>query len=292
MNVRSDDPGESSAARWTVVPPARDEAEARERHDANRASWNEAAAWYTAKNDDRIAELRDGKSNLHPIEREMLGDVRAWCDVAIHLQCASGRDTLSLWLEGAKRVVGIDISEVHIENARRTSDALGAPAEWYRCDVLDAPHRLDGTADLVYTGRGAINWIHDIRAWAGVVARLLKPGGVVSVFDNHPVIYFFDPEASELRLIATDYFDYNDTSQGWAEGYIGNDLGVPLSEQAPKYERVWAPSAVFNALTSVGLIVERFGEHPDDYFPAFPHVPPEQSATIPHTFSMLARKPR
>jgi len=48
-----------------------------------------------------------GGSNLHPIERANLGDLRPWCRAAIHLQCASGRDTLSLWNEGAGRVVGV-----------------------------------------------------------------------------------------------------------------------------------------------------------------------------------------
>lgn len=286
-----DEEERSVTARWTVIPPARDEREARERHEANRTSWNEAAGWYAAKNEERIAELRAGRSNLHPVEREMLGDLRAWCDTAIHLQCASGRDTLSLWIEGAKRVVGIDISDLHIENARRTGEALGAPATWYRCDVLDAPHSLDATADLVYTGRGAINWIHDIDAWAGVVARLLKPGGVVSVFDNHPVIYFFDPDAADWRLLTVDYFAYNDTSQGWGAGYIGDELGIPVEQQAAKFERVWAPSAVFEALAGAGLSVERFGEHPDEYFTAFPNIPVEERLKIPHTFSILARKP-
>jgi SAM-dependent methyltransferase len=162
---------------------AKDAQEVRERHEANRLAWNEGAAYYTAGLEDTLAFLRNGGSNLHPIERTSLGDLRAWCTTAIHLQCASGRDTLSLWNEGVERVIGIDISDVHIANARRLSQALRAPATWYRCDLLETPHALDGCADLVYTGRGALCWLHDLDRWAAVIFRLLKAGGILHLFE-------------------------------------------------------------------------------------------------------------
>ena len=65
--------------------------------------------------------------------------------------------------------MGIDISEVMIEVARRKSEALAAPAAWHCCDILETPAELDGTADLVYTGRGALLWMMDLPAWARVV---------------------------------------------------------------------------------------------------------------------------
>jgi SAM-dependent methyltransferase len=287
-----DETHEAQGWRWTPIPPAQDEAEVRRRHEANRAAWNEGAQHYTAGNEERIAALRAGQSTLHPVERAMLGDLRTWCETAVHLQCASGQDTLSLWLEGAKRVIGVDISDTHIENARLTSEALAAPAEWYRCDILDTPHELDGTADLVFTGRGAIDWIHDIQAWARVCARLLRPDGVVSVFDNHPVVYFFDPDAEDWRLLVVDYFGYAESSRGWGANYIGETLKTPTEQQAEKFERAWIPSEVFGAFVAAGLTVEHFGEHPDDYHEAFPNIPKEQRKQVPHTFSMLARKPR
>ena len=33
-------------------------------------------------------------------------------------------------------------------------------------------------------------------------------------------------------------------------------------------------------------------EHPDEHFEMFPRVPAEERQRIPHTFSMVARKPR
>ena len=270
--------------------PATTSEEVRARHEANRAAWNEGAARYTAEIEETIAFLAAGGSNLHPVERTNLGDLAAWCRMAIHLQCASGRDTLSLWNEGVPQVVGVDISDVHIANARRISEALRAPAIWYRCDILDTPHELDGTADLVYTGRGALGWLHDLDGWATVIARLLKPGGIVSVFDDHPVTWLFEPETETLVATGYDYFAHSDSSQGWPSTYIGA-LDVPVAEQARKYERLWPLSAVFGALRGAGLVVEHFGEHREEYWDSFPKLKSELKTCIPMTFSMIARRP-
>jgi SAM-dependent methyltransferase len=264
-------------------------------HQANRAGWNEGAQSYTADISDTVAFIAEGKSNLHPVERSNLGDLRTWCRTAIHLQCASGRDTLSLLNEGVSRVVGVDISDVHIENARRTTAALremGRPveAEWLRCDVLDIPHTLDDTADLVYTGRGALCWLHDLEAYAKVVARLLKPGGVYHVFDDHPLLNLveFEPEVYTFRPVS--YFGHVERSVGWPSTYIGDSLGIPVEKQSAKYEHSWNLAEIFHAVSRAGLKVEILGEHPDPYWDVLPNLKPELRGLFPLTFSLLARK--
>ena len=274
---------------YLLEPIARDAHEVRARHEDNRIAWNQGATRYAAELDETIAFIRGGGSNLHPIERANLGDLRRWCRVAIHLQCASGRDTLSLWNEGVERVIGVDISEVHIANARRLNEAVGAPAAWYCCDVLDTPHELDGVADLVYTGRGALCWLHDLNGWAAVVYRLLKPGGVLHVFDDHPVAWLFDPNAEMLVASGTNYFEHAEWNRGWPNSYLG-DLGKPVEQHAIKHERLWPLAAIFTALRGAGLAVELFGEYPDNFWDSFPGLRAEFRGRIPMTFAMLARR--
>ena len=271
-------------------PFAHDAPEIRARHESNRKSWNEGAQHgYTPRNDLTIEFLRSGQSSLHPVERTYLAGYLRSCDLAIHLQCASGQDTLSLLNEGARRVVGVDISDVHIENARKISSALNAPAAWYRCDLLDTPAELDGSADIVYTGRGAVNWIQDLDAWARVVARLLKPGGVVSLFEGHPFTWLFEMEAADYEYSGLNYFTHCESASGWPDTYIG-DIGIPVGQQSRKYECLWPLSSVFQALTRAGLVIVHFGEHPEAYWNEFPNLKPELIGRIPNTFSMLAKK--
>ena len=280
---------DTASGAYGAEPIARDAEEARARHEDNRRAWNEGAARYTSELEETIGFIRGGGSNLHPIERANLGDLRQWCRVAIHLQCASGRDTLSLWNEGVARVIGVDISDVHIANARRLSEAVGAPATWYRCDILDTPHELDGTADLVYTGRGALCWLHDLDGWAAVIYRLLKPGGVMHVLDGHPVNWLFDQDAKTPIATGTSYFEHAEWNRGWPDSYIG-DLGRPIEQHTAKHERLWPLSAIFTALRRAGLTIELFGEYPDDYWDSFPNLQPEFRGRLPMTFAMLARR--
>lgn len=279
---------------WWEEEAATSREEVRRRHADNRASWEVAAATSTRDSGRCITDLRAGRSNLHPIERRVLsrhrGRLRDWCRTAIHLQCASGYDTLSLWLEGAQRVVGVDFSETHIRNARSIGRALGAPATWYACDVLDTPHRLDANADLVYTGRGAIGWLHDLDAWAAVVHRLLVPGGCLSLFDDHPCSHLFDADADELAYSGVDYFRGSSAGYGFSDSFVAQ-LGVDPEELPINHDRLWTFAELFGALTRAGLQLLHLGEHPEPYWDAFPNLPPDQLRRIPQTFSLLARRP-
>lgn len=271
------------------VSPAKDAAEVKQRHAANREAWNEAAVKYTEELEQSIEFIKSGKSSLHSIEKANLGELAEWCRTAIHLQCASGEDTLSLLNEGVERVVGVDISDVHIENARLLTAETGSNASWYRCDILDAPEELNNSADLVYTGRGALCWIHDLDRWAEVISRLLKPGGVMHLFDDHPLIWLLDETVHELKFSNIDYFKGSITCKGWSDEYIG-DLGKPVAEMAVKHERLWSISSVVQALINAGLSIEFLGEHAEGYWNVFPMLNEAQKGMIPLTFSVKARK--
>src|SRR3954452_10914174 len=131
-------------------------ADVRRMHDANRLAWDEAAERYEDWFDEAVALIRSGGTNLFGVETELIGDLRGRCRRAIHLQCAGGRDTLSLWNHGADEVVGVDFSPRMLDLAAKLTAATGAPARWILADVLDTPAEFDGTADLVYTGRGSL----------------------------------------------------------------------------------------------------------------------------------------
>ena len=113
----------------------------RSMHAANRAAWDEAAERYEGWFDEAVALIRSGGTNLFGVETQLIGDLHGRCRRAIHLQCAGGRDTLSLWNQGADEVVGVDFSPKMLELAQRLTEATGAPARWILADVLDTPAR-------------------------------------------------------------------------------------------------------------------------------------------------------
>ena len=262
-------------------------------HQANRIGWNEGAEAYEEDLEERIEFLRAGGANFCQPEYSYLKDLESWCKRAIHLQCAGGTDTLSLWNLGAHEVIGVDISERMLAVASKKSEALHANARWIHSDVLQTPHDLDDTADLVYTGRGALCWLMDIEAWARVVARLLKPGGRLYVFEGHPVANLWDLNSDNFVLDPEygDYFNKQPLADaGWPETYIG-DLGKPKAAHAVKYERQWTLGDKVNALIEAGLVIKRLEEHPDSFWNSHPHMDSKVLRKVPQTFSLLAFKP-
>ena len=259
-------------------------------HEANRAAWDEAAERYEAWFDEAVALIRSGGTNLFGVETELIGDLHGRCHRAIHLQCAGGRDTLSLWNQGADEVIGVDFSPRMLALARRLTEATGAPARWIEADVLATPHELDGTADLVYTGRGSIIWLHDLDAWAAVIARLLAPGGRFVLFEGHPVEWLFDADA-DGRWIATDYdyFGGAEASKGWAPEYIDR-LSIAEPEQSWKFARAWTLGEVVTALLRADLRLEAVAEHPVDWWGGHDDVRAEDRGRVPLSFSVVGRR--
>lgn len=262
-------------------------------HEQNRLAWNEAAAFYQKGLNQDIEFLRKGSTTFFAPELKCLEPYRTNLNTCIHLQCAAGSDTLSLINYGAKEVIGIDISDEMIRIAQAKSDALKMNARWIRSDVLSIPQDLNAKADLVYTGKGAIIWMMDINAWAKVVARLLKPGGIFYLFEGHPFTYCFDMKASELKIDPNYQGYFSQTpyiSQDWPDSYVGK-VKEDVKDQAAKYEKAWPVSSVINALIDAGLTLQKFDEHKDKYWEEFENLPDELRQRIPNTFSIVAQKP-
>ena len=271
---------------------AGERADPRLMHRSNRAAWDEAAERYEGWLADAIAEIRAGRTNLFGAEVELIGDLHGRCHRAIHLQCAAGRDTLSLWNLGSEEVVGVDFSPRMLELAARLTEATRAPARWILADVLDTPHELDGTADLVYTGRGSLIWLHDLDAWAAVIARLLSPTGRFVLFEGHPVEWLFDADESG-HWVATDYdyFGGPEASRGWAPEYIDH-LSLPDADQSWKFARAWTLGEVITALLGADLQLERVAEYPIDWWGGHADVRPAERGRVPLSFSVVGRRLR
>ncbi|HEY3280868.1 MAG TPA: class I SAM-dependent methyltransferase [Armatimonadota bacterium] len=262
------------------------------RHEQTRRAWDITAAKYEAEAEEGLRLLREGGTSLLSPEQRVLAPLLADCGRAIHLQCAGGTDTLSLWKGGAREVVGLDISEPMLRCARRKAEALGAPALWVRSDVLDAPPDLDGTADLVYTGRGALPWVMDLEAWAATVHRLLKPGGHLFVYEGHPLDWVWDFDAATYTPSPESggYFAQSPrVDRGWPMPFVAHRDPRP-PDDVHAHEHQWTLGQVVTASAAAGLRVMRLEEHPEPYWDQFTNLPAALQELLPHTFLLLCRK--
>ena len=258
-------------------------------HEENRAGWDVVArAKYEAEMEEHIEFLRAGGHTLLAPEIEALRPHLSRAHV-VHLQCSHGLDALGLLNLGAGSVTGIDISPTMIRQAQQKASALGLPAIFVCADVLEVPARFDGSADIVYTGKGALPWMMDLKAWAKVIARLLRPGGRVFIFEGHPLDALWEKEADLLEL--RQDAGYFDPMPRESSGFPAELLERELGPHRPRMrERFWTPAEVITSLLSAGLTLELFQEHPLLYWNQFPKWSEGLIARLPHSYSLLSLK--
>lgn len=258
---------------------------------SNEAAWDFAARKYAADLERDIYFLRAGGVSLNDTEQGVLGNIPL-NGRAVHLQCSHGLDTLSLINLGFSDVIGVDLSGAMLELARRKSDALGWSASWIHADVLEPPEDTLGSADLVYTGKGAIPWIRSIGRWSEVVQRLLRPGGYLYVYESHPLDWIWEPGSVVHRMDRSrSYFDdrprpNEDFPSSAVKRYSPSDEQPPTA-----WEYHYTLGHILTATADAGLEFIQLTEHGEHFWDRFPEMPFDEMARLPHTFSLLARRP-
>jgi SAM-dependent methyltransferase len=175
--------------------------------EVNRRNWDERVALHAASEDYALQRFREDPTHISDVVRfdlPRLGDITGLR--AVHLQCHIGTDTVSLARLGA-HVTGLDFSAPALDVARSLAQDSRQDVTFVQADLYDAPEVLgEGGFDLVFTGIGALCWLPDIDRWAGVVARLMAPGGRLFLREGHPVLWALDYENPDLLALEFPYF--------------------------------------------------------------------------------------
>jgi SAM-dependent methyltransferase len=243
----------------------------------NQVAWETASEKHVREYDDLLRQARDETSLLEP-EVEHLRPLLRSSPRVVHLQSGHGLDDVALIAAGARSVVGVDFSTVATTAAQRRADELGVACRYVIGSLPGAPLR-DGCADLVYTGKGALIWMPDIRAWAHDAARLLRPSGHLFVFEAHPAVPLWTWEPGRVR-IRTDrsYF---------ARTHVNDTFPA---NGAVEWQRTLGE--ILNAVISAGLEVRHLSEHPEPFWkPGDMTTAGAWEGRLPNSFALLARAP-
>ena len=262
-------------------------------HTETGKAWDEASAQYSRELEASIAKLDAGIPNLLAPEIGHLTRLLSSGGDVLHVQCAGGTDTLSLLLVGASTVTGTDISPNMLAIAEEKATRLNFDADWVLADTARLPESLHNRFELVYTGRGALNWMMDINIWAQNVCACVRPGGHLFIFEGHPLDWVWDETAPTLQIHPEygGYFDTNVASDTeWPTSYIDADM-QPAAGWSKKHQRQWTLGEVVTAVAQQGMIIEVLSEHPEYYWDAHPLLPWDEMKKLPHTYVLIARKP-
>ncbi|WP_294283091.1 class I SAM-dependent methyltransferase [uncultured Chryseobacterium sp.] len=169
--------------------------------ETNRKSWNAKVEPHLKSDFYFVDEFLKGRTSLNSIELELLGEIVG--KSILHLQCHFGQDSISLSRLGAQ-VTGVDLSDTAIEAAKNLARKAETSTEFICTDLYNLPNILDRKFDMVFTSYGTIGWLPDLKKWAEIINRFLKPGGKFVMAEFHPVVWMFDDDFEGIKY---NYFN-------------------------------------------------------------------------------------
>ncbi|PRY68435.1 methyltransferase family protein [Glaciihabitans tibetensis] len=267
--------------------------------EANRANWDERVADHlVAYEAEKFAD--DPDANRVRFEASVLAphlpaESLDGLDV-VHLQCHIGVDSISLARLGA-RVVGTDFSGEAIEAAQRLAARAGVEASFIRTSNENAPALLGRQFDVVYTTVGVLAWLPDLASWARSIAQLLKPGGVLFLYESHPMVMTLQYDRTDELLVVSEPYFGTAEPQRFDEGttYASDTI---LTNRTT-YEWQHSLDEIFTSILTAGLGIEAYHEYTAMPWKPIPQLVstdagfalPTGRERVPLMFSIVARKP-
>ena len=228
---------------------------------ANRAAWEEAAPIHRRRKQAELIEAfsRPGFSCLDEIETERLTALGlAGKDVA-QICCNNGKDLISVKNLGAARCVGFDGAQSFLDQGRELAAAAGLDVEFVHTDVYDIDESYARAFDLVTITIGVLGWMPDLERFFSVVAKLIRPGGALFIYEQHPILDMIEPGDESAPLVwDLSYFN--------KEPYVESDgldyFGGEKYESKPVTSFSHTMAEIVMAGIGNGLAVEHFEEFP------------------------------
>ncbi|MCR9218795.1 MAG: class I SAM-dependent methyltransferase [Alphaproteobacteria bacterium] len=259
---------------------------------ANRIAWNESAPHHrkTQSYADLLAGFRTpGYSCLDALLTDRLRALGVQGRSVAQLCCNNGRELLSVRNLGAERCVGFDQSDAFLAQARELAASGALDCRFVETDVYAIPDAYDGQFDIVLITIGVFGWMPDLPAFMDRATRLLRPGGALLVYEQHPVMNMFDPWAEpDPTRLRESYFRAEPFEE---HGPILYEDDAQLSDEGPvNYWFVHTLADVMTACLRAGLTIEAFSEHPHNISSEAYEIYNDQPAQAPQSYLLTARK--
>jgi ubiquinone/menaquinone biosynthesis C-methylase UbiE len=254
---------------------------------ANRVAWNEAAPVHRKlRFDELIKNFQNPDFNgLDEIATAQLQQIGVKDKDVAQLCCNNGRELISVKNMGAKRCVGFDISDAFIEQGRELNAVAKRDCEFVRSDVYEIPEIFSNHFDLLFTTIGALCWLPDMNQFLAVIARLLRPGGWLFIYEMHPILDMYECNKPEDRY--QPHYSYFRT-----EPFVEEDgldyFGKTKYKSATQYGFHHKLSDIIGACLENKLALRSFHEYGHDISTLFTYLEAEE-IRLPLSFALTAQ---
>ncbi|MBV4482135.1 class I SAM-dependent methyltransferase [Pseudomonas khavaziana] len=256
---------------------------------SNKNAWDESARLHkdTATWSTLLGQVaKPDFSCLDPTITAVLQEVGVAGKDVVQLGCNNGRESLSLYSLGARSVVGIDQSGAFLGQARELAAVSPHSPEFIESDIHALPERLHAQFDIALVTIGVLGWMPDVALFMQHVARVLRPGGTLVMYETHPFLEVFDPRAANPLLPASSYFQREPFVLQESIVYEGQgELAGPTS-----YWYVHTLGNVVSGAIAAHMQIGHLQEYPhsnrEELYDQYEH----QAAQLPLCFTLTATK--
>lgn len=256
---------------------------------ANRVAWDASAPLHRAAAG--FAELRAGFSTpgyscLDAIATERFRALDVSGKDVAQICCNNGRELLSVRNMGAASCVGFDLSAAFLAQARDLAAAGTLDCEFVETDANRISTAYDEAFDLVFITIGVFGWMPDLNIFLGVAARLLRPGGHLFIYEQHPIMNMFEPENDAPLQPVHSYFRTEPFEETSSIVYDGSNRG----EVDAHYWFVHTMGDVVTACLGHNLCIAHFREYPHNISSKEFDVYDAGPASLPQCYTLIAKK--
>lgn len=254
---------------------------------ANRDAWDASAEHHRETTEWKQLVSRVGDptfSCLDVTATDILTTIGVAGKAVAHVCCNNGAELISIKNLGAQECVGFDISRAFLAQARELGDLAQKEVLFVEADANDLPKAYRGGFDVVLITIGTLGWFPSLDRFFASVRGLLRPAGTIFIYEMHPVLEMFEPEASNATQVAHDYFRVEPYVITKAITYDGSQhIG------SPAYWHFHPLSEIVSQLLDHGFNLTLFREYAHNI--AETDWQPFEGRGIPMSYAMVATTP-
>lgn len=258
---------------------------------ANRAAWDASAPLHLKEGAFDALMARTAEPGFSTLDETLTATLTALDPRhkrVVQIGCNNGRELVSMPALGAVPVLGIDQSAAFLDQARQLAAAAEIDCTFLCADIYALPPETPRDFDIALITIGVLSWMPDLPRFFRIAASLLAPGAHLAIYETHPVLEMFDPEASEPYTPARSYFvdgpDIGDEAITY-DGHSDQKAGI-------SYWYIHTLGDIVTACLNAGLVLERLTEHAHSNREVDYDIYEGRPAQLPMSYTLVARKPR
>lgn len=255
---------------------------------ANRAAWDASAKHHEDAPDWsalKAAAAAPGFTVFDATLTQTLAALNPDGKTVGQICCNNARELLSMASLGARPLWGIDGSAAFLAQGAELARLSGQSPRLICADLYDLPRDIP-PVDILLITIGVLGWMPDVARFFEIVAGLIAPGGHLVIYETHPALEMFDPEAADPFTPTISYFERAPYVESAAITYDGTR--AETGTQSYWFQHTLGE--IVTAIATAGLQIRALTEFPHSNREVDYDIYEGRTGQVPMCFTLVATR--